>query len=78
MLEDDRFSAECNGFRMILGLLNPERTMLAAEWSASPTPRCAATAYANKHQVFGRKISQNKPCSNPLAKCCMQVEKAHN
>jgi acyl-CoA dehydrogenase len=68
---------EGNGFRYILGGMNAERILIAAEcigdgkWFIEK-----ATHYANERRVFGRPIGQNQGVSFPIAKAYMQLRAA--
>ena len=75
--EEDRIGAEGQGFKILLGGLNPERCLLAAE--ATGLGRVAiqrAAKFAQERVVFGRPIGQNQGIQHPLAKAQMQVEAA--
>ncbi|MFM5908740.1 MAG: acyl-CoA dehydrogenase family protein [Novosphingobium sp.] len=75
--EEDRIGAEGQGFKILLGGLNPERCLLAAE--ATGLGRVAiqrASKFAQERVVFGRPIGQNQGIQHPLAKAWMQVEAA--
>lgn len=68
---------EGKGFRYILGGMNAERILIAAEcigdakWFVEK-----ATAYANERKVFGRPIGQNQGIQFPIARAYMQMRAA--
>ena len=68
---------EGKGFRYILGGMNAERILIAAEcigdakWFVEK-----ASHYANERRVFGRPIGQNQGIQFPIAKAYMQMRAA--
>jgi acyl-CoA dehydrogenase len=68
---------EGQGFRYILGGMNAERVLIAAEcigdakWFIEK-----ATAYAKERAVFGRPIGQNQGVQFPIARAYMQMRGA--
>jgi acyl-CoA dehydrogenase len=68
---------EGQGFRYILGGMNAERVLIAAEcigdakWFIEK-----ATAYAKERAVFGRPIGQNQGVQFPIARAYMQMRAA--
>src|SRR6202043_2308750 len=68
---------EGNGFRYILGGMNAERVLIAAEtigdsrWFIEK-----ATEYAKERKLFGRPIGQNQGVQFPIARAYAQTEAA--
>jgi alkylation response protein AidB-like acyl-CoA dehydrogenase len=68
---------EGQGFRYILGGMNAERILIAAEcigdarWFIEK-----ATDYAKERKLFGRAIGQNQGVQFPIARCYAQTEAA--
>jgi acyl-CoA dehydrogenase len=68
---------EGQGFRYILGGMNAERILIAAEcigdakWFIEK-----ATNYAKERALFGRPIGQNQGVQFPIARCYMQMRAA--
>jgi acyl-CoA dehydrogenase len=68
---------EGNGFRYILGGMNAERVLIAAEtigdsrWFIEK-----ATEYAKQRKLFGRPIGQNQGVQFPIARAYAQTEAA--
>ena len=68
---------EGQGFRYILGGMNAERILIAAEcigdarWFIEK-----ATDYAKERKLFGRPIGQNQGVQFPIARCYAQTEAA--
>src|SRR5476649_2874077 len=68
---------EGNGFRYILGGMNAERVLIAAEtigdsrWFIEK-----ATEYAKERKLFGRPIGQNQGVQYPIARAYTQIEAA--
>src|SRR6267378_7013121 len=68
---------EGQGFRYILGGMNAERVLIAAEcigdsrWFIEK-----ATDYAKERKLFGRAIGQNQGVQFPIARCYAQTEAA--
>ena len=73
----DRVGEEGKGFRYLLGGLNAERVLIAAE--ALGIGRAAlrrAVNYANERVVFGRQIGKNQGVSFPLGEAKMRLDAA--
>lgn len=73
----DRVGEEGKGFRYLLGGLNAERILIAAE--ALGIGRAAlrrAVNYANERVVFGRQIGKNQGVSFPLGEAKMRLDAA--
>jgi acyl-CoA dehydrogenase len=74
---DSLIGEEGKGFRYILGGMNAERILIAAEcigdakWFIDK-----ATAYAKERSVFGRPIGQNQGVQFPIAKSYAQMRAA--
>jgi acyl-CoA dehydrogenase len=74
---DSLIGEEGKGFRYILGGMNAERILIAAEcigdakWFIDK-----ATAYAKERSVFGRPIGQNQGVQFPIAKAYAQMRAA--
>ncbi len=74
---EDRVGEEGDGFRYLLGGLNAERILVAAE--AVGIGRAAlrrAVAYAGERVVFGRPIGQNQGIAFPLAEAHAKLRAA--
>jgi acyl-CoA dehydrogenase len=75
---DNLIGEEGKGFRYILGGLNAERVLIAAEcigdghWFIE-----RATKYANERIVFGRAIGKNQGIQFPIAEAHIEVEAAN-
>jgi acyl-CoA dehydrogenase len=73
----DLVGEEGKGFQQILGSVNAERILLAAEcvgmgrWCLEK-----AVAYAGERVVFGRTIGKNQSIQHPLADCYMRLQAA--
>jgi alkylation response protein AidB-like acyl-CoA dehydrogenase len=74
---EDLIGEEGQGFRYILGGMNAERILIAAEcigdarWFIEK-----ATDYAKERKLFGRAIGQNQGVQFPIARCYAQTEAA--
>jgi alkylation response protein AidB-like acyl-CoA dehydrogenase len=74
---ENMIGEEGQGFRYILGGMNAERILIAAEcigdakWFIGK-----ACAYANQRAVFGRPIGQNQGVQFPIARAYMQMRAA--
>lgn len=68
---------EGKGFRYILGGMNAERILIAAECIGDGRFFVdRASAYAKDRQVFGRAIGQNQGIQFPIARAHVQIEAA--
>jgi alkylation response protein AidB-like acyl-CoA dehydrogenase len=68
---------EGKGFRYILGGMNAERILIAAECVGDAKWFIArASAYAKERQVFGRPIGQNQGVQFPIARAYAQMRAA--
>ena len=68
---------EGQGFRYILGGMNAERILIAAECIGDTKWFIAkATAYAKERELFGRQIGKNQGVQFPIAKAHVHVEAA--
>ena len=74
---DSLIGTEGEGFRHILGGMNAERILIAAECIGDGRFFIErASAYAKEREVFGRPIGQNQGVQFPLAKAHIQIEAA--
>jgi len=68
---------EGQGFRTVLGSMNPERILIAAECVGDGRFFIdRAAAYAGERQVFGRAIGENQGVQFPIARAYVQVAAA--
>ena len=73
----NRIGEEGKGFRYILGGMNAERILIAAECVGDARYFIdRAAAYAAEREVFGRPIGQNQGIQFPLARAQVQTEAA--
>lgn len=74
---DSLIGTEGEGFRHILGGMNAERILIAAECIGDGRFFIErGSAYAKEREVFGRPIGQNQGVQFPLAKAHIQIEAA--
>ncbi len=74
---DSLIGTEGQGFRHILGGMNAERILIAAECIGDGRFFIErGSAYARDREVFGRPIGQNQGVQFPLAKAHIQIEAA--
>ena len=75
--KEDLIGEEGNGFKMIMGGMNAERVLIAAEAVGIGFAALRRAAmYAVDRKVFGRQIGQNQGIQHPLALSWMELEAA--
>ena len=68
---------EGNGFKTVLGAMNAERVLIAAECIGDGRFFIdRATQYANEREVFGRPIGENQGVAFPIAEAYAELEAA--